>query len=346
MLVRIRGMHQPSLVNGELGRACARPSNPPQQARHRAQWGGVAVRVGAAIAAAASLATAEPLPFRLALRAFTTAGEVRVFDGRTLWARARAGGTWHPHPLPSGRVFDVDADSDRLYVLDEAGVVVVRGEDTPHRLAICQDAGTLAVTNGAVWCASPADPLSRVTVWRFSVDGKELSRWPVQVPPTGSEASRSGMARLARQWWLMLADGGGAVAVSLNRSQLLLVPARGQPRLVPWPSPLDVLRQRRPVDQGTQLPLPELHLRAALLLPGGALLLLPGITEVDHQGAVSQADRLLVVNRDDTLHRSFPLPRRAIALVRDPAGPLILYEDDTLQPWHELEGLANSPTTL
>lgn len=344
MLVRIHWVHQPSLVNGEPGRACARPSRPPQQTRHRAQWGGVAGRVGAAIAAAASLAAAEPLPFRLALRAFTTAGEVRVFDGRTLWARARAGGAWRPHPLPSGRVFDLDVDSDRLYVLDEAGVVVVRGEDPPHRLAICRAAGTLAVASATVWCASPADALERLTVWRFSGDGKELSRWPVQVPPVAGAANLPAIARMAQAWWLLLADDGGAVGVSLNRSQLLLAPAGGEPRIVPWPSPLDVLRQRRPADRGTQRPLPDLHLCAALLLPRGALLLLPGITEVDHQGAVSQADRLLVVNRDGTLHRSFPLPRRAIALVRDPAGPLILYQDDTLQPWHELEGLANPPT--
>ncbi len=303
------------------------------------------VAVFVAAITAPSAAHAEPLPFRLALRAFTAGGEVRVFDGQTLYARPQAGGRWRQHGLPAGRVFDVQGEGDRLWILDEAGVLV-QGGDRAKRLKICKDAGSLAVARETLWCASPADDLNRVTVWRFSTDGNELDRWSVQLPPDDGDANLPGIARLARAWWFLLADQEKAVGVSLNRSQLLLVPAQGQPRVVSWSSPLEEFRLRRPLSKGAQPRLPEGHLRGALLLPGGQLLLLPAITGIDEQGVVTQADRLLLANWDGTVSRSYRLPRPAAALVRDPADPLILYQDGTLQPLRQLAAApASSPTS-
>ncbi len=345
MLVRMGWLHQSDMVKVELssGAGLRLPHAPPPMAGHRAGWGVAAVLVGAATAAATSLAAAEPLPFRRAQRAFTAASEVRVFDGQRLWARAQAGGAWRPHADSAARVFDVDSDGDRLWVLDEGGVLVGEG-GAAQRLEICRGAGSLAVARGTLWCADPAGADARVMVRRFSRAGEELHRSSVRVPAEEGEADLPPIARMARAWWFLLADDGGAVGVSLNRSQLLIAPAQGEPRVVPWSSPLVELRQRRPIVGGAPLRPPELHLRAALLLAGGQLLLLPAITSIDAQGVVTQADRLLVVGRDGTVHRSVPLPRRAAALVRDPAGPLILYEDDTLQPWRELAGAAAAPS--
>lgn len=322
-------MHQPTLINGELGAGC-RPPHSPRHARR-----GLAALL---LAGGVPFTMAAELPFRMAYRAWTIAGEVRVFDGRSLWMRSQDDGSWRPQDLPTiGRLFDVGVEGNRLYLLDEGGVAVVTGGDTLQRLPVCFDAGSLAVAGGTIWCASPMNAVGHVIVRRLSLDGKELNRWTAKVPKTERETSLSEIASLARMWWFLLADEQGAVGVSLHRPQLLIVPARGAARVVPWLSPLEALFQRRPVFQGTQLRLPELHLRAAVLLPDGDLLFLPGITDVDPDGSVSKADRLLIVKRDGSLARSLPLPRPAIGIVAKPGQPLVLYEDNTLQSLLELQ---------
>lgn len=322
-------MHKPTLINGELG-AGRRPPHSPRHARR-----GVAAVL---LASGLPLTVAAALPFRTVYRAWTTAGEVRVFDGRRLWVRSQDDGSWRPQDLPKvGRLFDVGGEGNRLYLLDEGGVAVVTGGETLQRLPVCLDAGSLAVAGGTIWCASHMNSLGQVTVRRLTLDGKELHRWTAQVPETESERSLPEIARLAGAWWFLLADEQGAVGVSQDRPQLLVVPARGAARVVPWPSPLEALRQRRPVLQGTELRLPEFHLTAAVLLPDGDLLVLPGITDVDPDGSVSKADRLLIVKRDGSLTRSLLLPRPAIGIVANPGQPLVLYENNTLQSVLQLQ---------
>ncbi len=314
------------------GPLLARGARPPCRALRR---------LGAVIlATAAGAAAAEPLPFRLALRAFTTADQVHVFDGRTLWARPSAGGPWRERALTGRRVFDVGFFRGRLWVLDEAGVAVIGGGEAAPQPALCSQAFSLAVSEGALWCAEQADAAGVVTVRRHSLAGQDVpQKWQVHVPAETEETALSPIARMARACWFLLADAHGAVGFSLNRAQLLFAPADGPARVLPWTSPLQELRQGVP--HGSAHPrLPELHVQAVALLPDGRLLVLPGLTALGADGTVGQRDRLLLLARDGRREAVLPLPRPAVALVSDPAGPLILYPDDSLQGWQQLHEAA------
>lgn len=301
-------------------------------------------RVGALVlAAACGAAAAEPLPFRLPLRAFTTADQLHVFDGRTLWARPLVGGPWRTQALSGRRVFDVSPFRGRLWVLNEAGVEVVGGGEASPRLAVCLQATSLAVSEGALWCADHADTAGVVTVRRLSLAGQETAhQWQIHVPPEIDETALPPIARMARASWLLLADAHGAVGFSPNRAQLLLALNGGPARVLPWTSPLQELRQGMPRGS-SQARLPELHMQGAALLPDGRLLVLPGITTLGADDTVVQRDRLLLLRRDGDRERVVLLPRPAAALVSDPAGPLILYPDDSLQPWQQLHEAAAVP---
>lgn len=311
--------------------------------RIRVQVGRRSGRIGAALLTAVvtlGAAQAGPPPFVSTWRAFTASGEVRVFDAKTLWTRPLAGGEWRSYPLPHGKIFDVDNEGDRLWMLDKGGVMMQEGS-TLKRLPICAGAGSLFLANGTIWCAHPADSENRVAVARYSLEGLELERWLIQVPLEARDAELSKLAQMARMWWVIFADEAGGVAVSYPRSDLLLAPIGGQGRVVPWVSPLEEFR--RSVPQAKRLP--ESHITSALLLSSGRLLLLCGITGGNYeQGTLTRGDRLVVLNRDGTVDRSLQLPKRAAALVRDPGGPLILYQDDTVQPFSEiLEKASGTP---